>query len=79
MIFSQFRESVYEIKDVLSSYEPLIKVMEFVGQSTVAGTRKGVTQKEQMEVVWSKLFLKRYRKLVIVNGLEIDFCQMVDF
>jgi ERCC4-related helicase len=50
MIFSQFRESVYEIKEVLSAYEPLVKVMEFVGQSTVSGTRKSVSQKEQMEV-----------------------------
>ena len=48
MIFSQYRESVYEITEMLSSHAE-IKPMEFVGQST-GGTRKSVTQKEQLEV-----------------------------
>ncbi len=49
MIFSQYRESVYEITEMLSSHTE-IKPMEFVGQSATGGTRKTVTQKEQLEV-----------------------------
>ena len=50
MIFSQYRESVYEIKEVLSVHEPTLKVMEFVGQSSGQGAKKGVSQKEQLAV-----------------------------
>jgi ERCC4-related helicase len=49
MIFSQYRESVFEICEMLAVH-PEIKAMEFVGQSTGQGTRKSVTQKEQLEV-----------------------------
>jgi len=50
MIFSQFRESVDEIVACLATFKPLVKPMKFVGQAgTVA--KKGLTQKEQIEVV----------------------------
>jgi ERCC4-related helicase len=53
MIFSQYRESVYEITEMLSAHGNVIKAMEFVGQSVAQnGTgqpRKSVTQKEQLE------------------------------
>ena len=49
MIFSQYRESVFEICQMLEVH-PEIKPMEFVGQSTTQGSRKSVTQKEQLEV-----------------------------
>ena len=49
MIFSQYRDSVQEITAMLHMYKPLVKVMEFVGQSGVNG-KKGLTQKEQIEV-----------------------------
>lgn len=51
MIFSQYRESVYEIKELLSIHEPTLKVMEFVGQSSTQGSKKGVSQKEQLMVI----------------------------
>lgn len=51
MIFSQYRESVFEIVECLNAHQPMIKVMEFVGQNTASGTRKAVTQKEQLQVV----------------------------
>ena len=35
---------------MLHAHKPLIKVMEFVGQSGTKG-KKGLTQKEQLEVV----------------------------
>ena len=67
MIFSQYRESVYEITEMLSSH-PEIKPMEFVGQSA-GGSRKSVTQKEQLEVkVYSNFRNKiNYPKTLIFN------------
>lgn len=50
MIFSQYRDSVQEIAALLHAYKPLVKVMEFIGQSGTGG-KKGLTQKEQIEVV----------------------------
>ena len=50
MIFSQYRESVQEIADMLSRHLPLVKVMTFVGHSTGKSSSKGLTQKEQTEV-----------------------------
>ncbi len=50
MIFSQYRDSVTEITAMLHRHKPLIKVMEFVGQSGTGG-KKGLSQKEQIEVV----------------------------
>ena len=56
MIFSQYRESVYEIVEILAQHKA-IKAMEFVGQSSSGtGGRKSVSQKEQLEV--SVRFLK---------------------
>lgn len=52
MIFSQYRESVQEIADMLSQHHPLIKVMSFVGHSTRKSNSKGLTQKEQTEVLY---------------------------
>ncbi|TRY61353.1 hypothetical protein TCAL_01790 [Tigriopus californicus] len=55
MIFSQYRDSVQEITACLHFHRPLIKVMEFVGQAGTKG-KKGLSQKEQIEVV------KRFRE-----------------
>lgn len=50
MIFSQYRESVREIADMLSRHTPLIRVMSFIGHSTTGKSNKGQSQKEQVEV-----------------------------
>ena len=51
MIFSQYRESVQEIADMLMCHAPLVRVMSFVGHSSSSrSTSKGLTQKEQTEV-----------------------------
>lgn len=50
MIFSQYRESVQEITDMLRQHHPLIKVMPFVGHSAGKSSSKGLTHKEQTEV-----------------------------
>jgi Fanconi anemia group M protein len=51
MIFSQYRESVQEITDMLSHHSPLIKAMSFVGHSAGKSSSKGLTQKEQTQVL----------------------------
>ena len=51
MIFSQFRDSVQEISRMLSEHKPLVKVMSFIGQQSKGNTSKGLTQKEQLEVI----------------------------
>ena len=61
MIFSQYRESVREIADMLSRHSPVIKVMCFIGHSQTGknkNSNRGQTQKEQIEVSFS-LFVKR--------------------
>lgn len=54
MIFSQYRDSVQEITAVLSRHEPLVKCMSFIGQGSKDccdnKPRKGLSQKEQIEV-----------------------------
>ncbi|XP_064098782.1 Fanconi anemia group M protein homolog isoform X2 [Macrobrachium nipponense] len=51
MIFSQYRDSVLEITEMLHHHEPLVKAMSFVGQGTVARGSRGISQKEQLRVV----------------------------
>ena len=50
IVFSQFRESVEEIVQMLGRHHPIIRVMSFIGQSSGAKGKKGFTQKEQLEV-----------------------------
>ncbi|CAL1284344.1 unnamed protein product [Larinioides sclopetarius] len=51
MIFSQYRDSVQEITDMLNHYKPMIKVMSFIGQASKSGTNAGFTQKQQLKVI----------------------------
>ena len=50
MIFSQYRESVQEISELLTRHSPLVRVMTFVGHGSGKSTSKGLTQREQTEV-----------------------------
>ena len=50
IIFSQYRESVREIADMLSQHSPLVRVMSFMGQASSGKTSRGQTQREQIEV-----------------------------
>lgn len=50
MIFSQYRDSVQEIATMLEQHHPQVKVMSFIGQSSVGKATKGFTQKEQLKV-----------------------------
>ncbi|GFX16942.1 fanconi anemia group M protein homolog [Trichonephila clavipes] len=51
MIFSQYRDSVQEITDMLNFYKPMIKPMSFIGQSTKTATNAGFSQKQQLKVI----------------------------
>ncbi|GFR04332.1 fanconi anemia group M protein, partial [Trichonephila clavata] len=51
MIFSQYRDSVQEITDMLNFYKPMIKPMSFIGQSTKTSTNAGFSQKQQLKVI----------------------------
>ena len=50
IIFSEYRDCVKELVALLDSMRPTVRPMPFVGQSG-AGKKKGLTQKEQIEVV----------------------------
>ncbi|ELT99493.1 hypothetical protein CAPTEDRAFT_222339 [Capitella teleta] len=51
MIFSQYRDSVNEITQMLNQHRPLVKAMSFIGQSSAKKTSRGFTQKEQLKVM----------------------------
>ncbi|KAG1700085.1 Fanconi anemia group M protein [Nymphon striatum] len=52
MVFSQYRDSVIEITEMLNRIKPLVQAMSFVGQKTKVGKNgKGITQKQQIKVV----------------------------
>ncbi|CAL8115708.1 unnamed protein product [Orchesella dallaii] len=51
MIFSQYRDSVQEIGNMLNSLRPMVKPIVFIGQSSTGTTGKGLKQKDQVQVV----------------------------
>ncbi|XP_068729595.1 Fanconi anemia group M protein-like [Montipora capricornis] len=51
MIFSQYRDSVNEIAALLAQHKPLVRVMSFIGQQSTGKSSRGLTQKEQLQVV----------------------------
>lgn len=51
IVFSKFRESVYEIVGKLAQHSPLIRVMPFVGQSSESLGRQHITRKQQVKVM----------------------------
>eukprot|EP01105_Mastigella_eilhardi_P008349 TRINITY_DN2030_c0_g1_i4.p1 TRINITY_DN2030_c0_g1~~TRINITY_DN2030_c0_g1_i4.p1 ORF type:complete len:1533 (-),score=304.73 TRINITY_DN2030_c0_g1_i4:3616-8145(-) len=50
MVFTQYRDSVREIANLLDKHQPQIKVMPFIGQSAGKGSA-GITQKEQLQII----------------------------
>lgn len=63
MIFSQYRDSVTEIKDMLKQHYPIVKVMSFIGQSSAGKATKGFTQKEQLKVRKQTIFISSVLQL----------------
>ena len=52
MIFSQYRDSVNEIAAMLSRHKPVVRVMSFIGQQSTGKSTRGLSQKEQLQVIW---------------------------
>lgn len=50
MVFVTYRECVDEIVDVLNEEKPLLRATRFIGQGQDKQGRKGLAQKEQLEV-----------------------------
>lgn len=55
MVFVSFRECVEEIVELLNKENPMIRAKPFIGQSTDKQSKKGYTQKQQLEVRLSTL------------------------
>lgn len=54
MVFVTFREAVDEIVEALNFERPLIRASKFIGQGTDKQGKKGLAQKEQLEVLISE-------------------------
>ena len=54
MIFSQYRDSVNEIAAMLAKHKPLVRVMSFIGQQSTGKSCRGLTQKEQLQVYYTR-------------------------
>jgi len=50
IIFSEYRDSVNEITEVLSQHRPIVRVMSFIGHSSAGRASRGFSQKEQLKV-----------------------------
>ncbi|XP_035213323.1 Fanconi anemia group M protein-like, partial [Stegodyphus dumicola] len=51
MVFSQYRDSVQEIVEMLNRHQPMIKAMSFIGQATKSLSNAGYSQKHQLKVI----------------------------
>jgi ATP-dependent DNA helicase MPH1 len=50
MVFTNFRASVDEIVEILNAHRPMIRATRFIGQNSDKRGRKGIAQKDQLEV-----------------------------
>lgn len=50
MVFTNFRSSVDEIVELLNTHQPLVRATRFIGQGSDKHGRKGIAQKDQLEV-----------------------------
>ncbi|KAF9535565.1 hypothetical protein CPB83DRAFT_841976 [Crepidotus variabilis] len=74
MVFSSYRAVVDRIVEELSKHKPLLRPTRFIGQGTDKQGRKGLAQKEQLEVI-EKFQAGEYNILVATSigeeGLDI--------
>ena len=73
MIFSQYRDSVKEITDMLNVHNPMVKVMSFIGQSSAGKATKGFTQKEQLKVCNKLTFLCVVHVVEVSQFVHVSF------
>lgn len=60
MVFVQFRDCVDEIVDIFNQHQPLLRATRFIGQSADKQGKKGINQKEQLNVRISPCHLPKY-------------------
>lgn len=80
IVFTKYRESVYDIVQTLKAYDPVLKPGAFVGQGAASKTGAGMKQKEQIQMV--KDFKEgKYNVLVATcvaeEGLDIGEVDMI--
>ena len=51
IVFTKYRESVYDIVQAMKVYDPMLKPATFVGQGSAGKTGAGMTQREQIEMI----------------------------
>ncbi|KAJ7139882.1 hypothetical protein C8R44DRAFT_765650 [Mycena epipterygia] len=80
MVFVTFREAVDEIVDALNLEKPLIRANKFIGQGTDKQGKKGLAQKQQLEVI-QKFKTGEYNVLVATSigeeGLDIGEVDLI--
>ncbi|KAJ7492863.1 hypothetical protein FB451DRAFT_1219867 [Mycena latifolia] len=80
MVFVTFREAVDEIVDALNLEKPLIRAHKFIGQGTDKQGKKGLAQKEQLEVI-KKFKADEFNVLVATSigeeGLDIGEVDLI--
>jgi len=50
MVFTNYRASAHEIVNLLNLHQPMIRATHFIGQSSDKMGKRGIAQKEQLEV-----------------------------
>ncbi|KAJ7107659.1 hypothetical protein C8R43DRAFT_1163829, partial [Mycena crocata] len=80
MVFVSFREAVDEVVDALNLEKPLIRANKFIGQGSDKQGKKGLAQKEQLEVI-KKFKAGEYNVLVATSigeeGLDIGEVDLI--
>ncbi|KAI0932449.1 hypothetical protein AcW1_000425 [Taiwanofungus camphoratus] len=80
MVFVSFRECVDEVVEMLNQESPLIRAVRFIGQGTDKQGRKGIAQREQLEVI-KKFKAGEFNVLVSTSigeeGLDIGEVDMI--
>ncbi|KAF9459485.1 hypothetical protein BDZ94DRAFT_1300548 [Collybia nuda] len=67
MVFVTFRQVVDEIVETLNSEQPLIRATKFIGQGTDKQGKKGMAQKEQLEII--KKFKKGEFNVIVATSI----------
>lgn len=66
MVFANLRGSVDEIVELLNEHQPVLRAARFVGQSNDTQGKKGITQKDQLEVCFRSCFA--FESLLTLDG-----------
>ena len=72
IIFSEYRDSVNEITEVLSQHRPIVRVMSFIGHSSAGRASKGFSQKDQLKVS-QPIFICNYNYKFHVGDCSLTY------